>query len=76
MAAGKKKPEEQNPDITGSERSLRAAAEKHLARSPKVSPDLTGQTPEQLIHELQVHQVELETQAEELRNPIPRITVF
>jgi PAS domain S-box-containing protein len=67
MAAGEKKPEEQDSDITGSERSLRAAAGKHLARSPKDSPDLTGQTPEQLIHELQVHQIELETQAEELR---------
>ncbi|MEI6293665.1 MAG: PAS domain-containing sensor histidine kinase [Methanomicrobiales archaeon] len=67
MAAGKKKPEENGPASPGIRRSLRAAAEEHLARSPKVSPDLTGQTPEELIHELQVHQVELETQAEELR---------
>jgi len=67
MAAGKKKSEGNDQASPGIGRSLRAAAEKHLARSPKVFPDLTGQTPEQLIHELQVHQVELETQAEELR---------
>ena len=63
MTAKKKKPGD-TPDI---ERSLRDNAEAKLAHSPKPSPDLTGQTPKQLIHELQVHQVELETQAEELR---------
>ena len=62
MTAGKK-----NTDIPGIERSLREDAEEQLARSPEITPDLAGQTPEELIHELQVHQVELETQAEELR---------
>ena len=38
-----------------------------LARSPKRSPGMEGQTPEELIHELEVHQIELEMQAEELR---------
>ncbi len=67
MAAGKKEPEEKNTNTPGIERSLREDVEDQLARSPKHSPDLAGQTPEQLIHELQVHQIELETQAEELR---------
>jgi len=51
---------------SGSTRSIRDEAEKEIARSPKISPDLTGQTPDELIHELRVHQIELETQAEEL----------
>ena len=66
MVAGKKKSEEKNTDTLGSTRSLRDGAEEHLARSQKSSPELKGQTPEQLIHELLVHQIELETQAEEL----------
>ena len=67
MAAGKKNPEEQKTDTPGSTRSLRDDAEGQLARTPKNSRELNGQTPGQLIHELQVHQVELETQAEELK---------
>jgi PAS domain S-box-containing protein len=67
MAVGKKKPEEKNTDPVSMERSLRDDAEEHLARSPERSPDLKGQTAEALIHELRVHQIELETQAEELR---------
>jgi len=51
----------------GTNRSMRAAAEEQLTRSPKISLDLAGQTPEELIHDLQVHQIELEMQAEELR---------
>jgi PAS domain-containing protein len=47
--------------------TLRDDAEEQLARSPKPSPKLASQNPEQLVHELQVHQIELETQAEELR---------
>ena len=66
MAAKKKKPYDKNTDPSGIEHSLRADAEEQLARSPKRSPDLAGQAPEALIHELQVHQIELETQAEEL----------
>ena len=67
MAAGKKNPEEKNTDTTATGRSLRDDAEEQLAHSPERLPDLKGQTPEQLIHELRVHQIELETQAEELR---------
>ncbi len=67
MTAGKKKPEEKKTDTPGSTRSLRDNAEEHLARSPKSSPELKEKSPGQLIHELQVHQIELETQAEELR---------
>ncbi len=54
----------------GNSRMLRDDAEEQLARSPKVTPDLERQTQKQLIHELQVHQIELETQAEELRRAL------
>ncbi|MFH0966555.1 MAG: PAS domain S-box protein [Methanobacteriota archaeon] len=47
--------------------SLLDAAEKRISSSPPVHPGMNGQTPEQLIHELQVHQIELEIQADELR---------
>lgn len=67
MPAGKDAPEEKNPDPSCTGSSLREGAEEQLARSPGVSPTLLGKTPEQLIHELQVHQIELEIQAEELR---------
>ena len=67
MAAGKKKPEEKNTDTLDSTRSLRDDAEKELAHTHKPSPEMKGQTPGQLIHELRVHQIELETQAEDLR---------
>jgi PAS domain S-box-containing protein len=53
-------------DISGNMRSLRDEAEEKLAQSKQPSPGLQGQTAEELIHELQVHQIELETQAEEL----------
>ena len=48
-------------------RSLRNEAEEKLKSSRLHSQELTGKSPEELIHELQVHQIELETQAEELR---------
>ena len=67
MAAGKKKPEVKRPDTPHSERSLRDGAEEQLANSPKRSPELKGQTSEQFIYELQVHQIEIEMQAEDLR---------
>ena len=66
-AAKKKKPQEKGAGASGSTRSLRDDAEKHLTRSRKISTDIAGQTPEQLNHELGVHQIELEMQAEELR---------
>jgi PAS domain S-box-containing protein len=67
MAAKKKKPNEKDTGISGSTRSMRDEAEKEIARTSKISPALAGQTPEELIHELRVHQIELEMQAEELR---------
>ena len=67
MVVEKKKTKKKNKDFTPLKRSLRDDAEKALAHSPHPSFDLKGQTPEELIHELQVHQIELETQAEELR---------
>ena len=68
MAAGKKKQnDKKQPDTAGTGHSLRDDAEEQLAHYPKASPDLVGQSPEHLIHELQVHQIELETQAEELK---------
>jgi len=67
MAAKKKKPEEKSETPTDNTRSMRDAAEKKRAGSPGIFSDLAGQTAEELIHELQVHQTELEKQAEELR---------
>ncbi|MFH0958070.1 MAG: PAS domain S-box protein [Pseudomonadota bacterium] len=55
-------------DETGnSEGTLREAAQKKLAKSPNVPPELQKQTPERIIHELRVHQIELENQNEELK---------
>jgi len=48
-------------------RSLREKAEKLLVRAGKNFPALEGPKAEELIHELQVHQIELEMQADELR---------
>jgi PAS domain S-box-containing protein len=67
MAFRKNKPEVEIPDSHGIKRTLKDEAEVQLTRSLKRSANLKGQTPEQLIHELEVHQIELETQAEELR---------
>ena len=67
MTAEKKKADEKEPETPGIERTLRDNAEEQLARSPKRSPGMEGQTPKELIHELEVHQIELEMQAEELR---------
>ncbi len=67
MAAGKKMPKENGTGPRGIERMLRDDAEEQQASSLKRSPDLSGKTPEELTHELRVHQVDLEIQAEELR---------
>jgi PAS domain-containing protein len=64
MAVKKKDKKERDPADT---HSLRDDAEEQLARSLKSSPDLAGQSQEQLIHKLRVNQIEHETQAEELR---------
>ena len=46
---------------------LRGAAEEKLAQSLGASPEMKEKTPEELVYELQVHQIELEMQNEELR---------
>jgi len=56
-----------NTESLGIVRSLRDEAEQQLNRSRMQSHELTEKSPEELVHELQVHQIELETQAEELR---------
>jgi len=67
MAAGKKRPEEKDADTMDYGRSLREYAEERIALSKKPTPVLAEHTAEALIHELRVHQIELEIQAEELR---------
>jgi PAS domain S-box-containing protein len=47
--------------------TLRSKAERKLAEEPDGSPVLEESTQEKLIHELQVHQIELEMQNEALR---------
>jgi PAS domain S-box-containing protein len=47
---------------------LRTAAEEKLTRTQGGAPEnLTGKTVEKILHELHVHQIELETQNEELK---------
>ena len=47
--------------------AARDAAEDSLGKSPAASPELKDKTPEEIIHELQVHQIELEIQNQELK---------
>lgn len=47
--------------------ALRDSAEKKLSKSPGLSPELRDKTPQEIIHELQVHQMELEMQNEEMK---------
>jgi diguanylate cyclase (GGDEF)-like protein/PAS domain S-box-containing protein len=53
------------PPNKSSESSLRAAAKARVARS--AAPDASALTAEELLHELQIHEVELEMQNEALR---------
>jgi PAS domain S-box-containing protein len=46
---------------------LRDVAEKKLGKSPDVTQEFKDKTPEEIVHELQVHQIELEIQNHELR---------
>jgi len=50
MAANKREKKVDDPDPRT--RTMRDTAEKKLAHTPKRGHDLTGQTPEELIHEL------------------------
>ncbi|MFA4876964.1 MAG: histidine kinase dimerization/phosphoacceptor domain -containing protein [Methanoregula sp.] len=68
MPAGSEKREDKKPGSSFTGLSLRENAEEQLSRSKKNSTVHPSQTAEELIHELQVHQIELEMQAEELRN--------
>ena len=65
MAAIKKADKDETK--AGSTHSLREDAEKRLAQSQKIPFSRHGQTADELIHELRVHQIELEMQAEDLR---------
>jgi len=56
-----------SPDSSQSTISLHDAAKKKLLSSPLITHGINKKTPEELIYDLQVHQVELEMQAEELR---------
>jgi len=66
-AREKKKPKGKTGDVRGNNGSLRDKAEQMLVRSMETDRSQDGQTPEELIHELHVHQIELEMQNEALR---------
>lgn len=63
----KKEPKKKTTGAVQTRTSLREEAEKQIAHAEKSAPEPDQQSAESLIHELQVHQIELEMQAEELR---------
>jgi PAS domain S-box-containing protein len=68
MAVPKKgRPKKKDAKSSSDNLPLRDAAEQKLAGSQGLPSGPPGQTPEELIHELQVHQIELEMQADELK---------
>jgi diguanylate cyclase (GGDEF)-like protein/PAS domain S-box-containing protein len=66
MSKNSNKPDAQKTDAEAQFASaLRAAAEKQLASKPMISPPI--RPIEETLHELEVHQIELEMQNDELR---------
>jgi PAS domain S-box-containing protein len=63
----KKTKEEKSPVASQGTSSLRDAAEQKFESSPSVTLSTEGRTPEEMVHILGVHQIELEMQADELR---------
>ncbi len=55
-------------DNAGHTSSIRKKAEEKLAKNPLPLPEFSTESAIEIIHELQVHQIELEMQTEELRN--------
>ena len=54
-------------DETGKGFSFRDEAEGKLAKFLDAAPELEGRDPAEIIHELRIHQIELEMQNEELK---------
>jgi PAS domain S-box-containing protein len=54
-------------DNVNSNSALRDAAEKRLSRFVGIDPERKDQTPEEIIHELRVHKIELELQNDKLK---------
>jgi PAS domain S-box-containing protein len=59
---------QKNPAEKGNRgRHLRDAAKEKLARTPGAASEMKEKTPEELVHELRVHQIELQMQNGELK---------